>query len=324
MVSIFKRIENPIKGLFPIEKVALLYLLFTLILIFLMREALHTEPEMLFFRLHVVAITAALWAVYRLYPCRATVFLRVAAQILFLAEWYPDTYEFNRCFNNLDHVVCGWEQTLFGCQPSLLLSQVISWKVVSELLDMGYASFYPVIAVTVLYYFFCCEEHFQRATYVITAVFLLYFIVFIFVPVAGPTFYFCAVGVDVIEQGVFPSIGNYFALHNDLALDSLPTPGWEGGWMWKMVELAKNLGERPTAAFPSSHVGITTACMLLLWQSGNKKVFWGVFPFAFLMFFSTVYIQAHYAIDAMVGLLSGFVMYALVWWAYRFFKIKGE
>ena len=34
-----------------------------------------------------------------------------------------------------------------------------------------------------------------------------------------------------------------------------------GGW-W-LGKTRKNAGERPTAAFPSSHVGVSTICMLL-------------------------------------------------------------
>ena len=79
--------------------------------------------------------------------------------------------------------------------------------------------------------------------------------------------------------------------------------------MWKAVEIAKWAGERPTAAFPSSHVGVTTVCMFLLFRSGNRKVFLWILPLAVLMFFATVYIQAHYAIDAIAGLVSGTLLF---------------
>ena len=76
-----------------------------------------------------------------------------------------------------------------------------------------------------------------------------------------------------------------------------------------MVEGAKQAGERPTAAFPSSHVGITTVLVLLAWHTGNRKFFWLLVPFFTLMFFATVYIQAHYAIDAIAGLFTGALFY---------------
>ncbi len=320
MASIFSRSSKPVKGLLPVEAVVAGYLVLTLAVMFFLRNELANGQEMLLLRARVAVVTVVMWALYRLYPCAALVLARVLVQVLFLADWYPDTYEFNRCFVNFDHVVCGWEQRLFGCQPSLLLSTWLPYKAVSELLDLGYASYYPIIVFTILFYFCCRRKLFQRAAFVVMGSFLLLYVVFIFFPVAGPTFYFRAVGVDVIEQGVFPSIGHYFSSHNDLAADCLPTPGWQQGLMWKAVETAKWAGERPTAAFPSSHIGVTTVCMLLLWRSGNRRVFWTVFPLSALMFFATVYIQAHYAVDAIAGLAAGFALYFLLWFCSQDFR----
>ncbi len=311
MRSILQRTDCAQRGLFPVEKAVLVYVALTLIMMLFLRERLYNAPQMLLLRAEVLLTMAVLYVVYRLYPCALTVFLRIGAQLTFLVAWYPDTYEFNRCLPNLDHLFCAAEQSLFGCQPSLVLSRVLPSPVVSELLDMSYASFYPIIAVTVLFYFFCRRVAFQHATYIITATFLLYFLVFDLLPVVGPTFYFRAVGVDVVEQGIFPSIGHYFGTHCDLAADSLPSPGWHKGVMWQLVEMAKHSAERPTAAFPSSHIGMATVCLILLWRTGSKRVFWYVFPFAFLMLFATIYIQAHYAIDVVAGLLSGLLFYCL-------------
>ncbi len=314
--------KKPVKGLLPVEIAVLCYLLFTLVVMFFLREDLRNPEDMLLFRMRVVIVMAVMWGLYRLVPCPAVMFFRVAAQILFLADWYPDTYEFNSCFPNLDHVFCAAEQTLFGCQPSLVLPRIMPWKVLSELLDMGYASYYPIIGFTVIFYFLCRRVQFQRAVFVIMSSFLLLYVVFIFLPVTGPTFYFRAVGVDVIEQGVYPSIGTYFAGHSDLAVDCLPTPGWQDGLMWKLVEIAKWAGERPTAAFPSSHIGVTAVCLLLLWRSGNRRAFFWVLPFSVLMFFATVYIQAHYGIDALAGLLAGILLYVVLWNVSARFKTK--
>ena len=66
------------------------------------------------------------------------------------------------------------------------------------------------------------------------------------------------------------------------------------------------------AAFPSSHVGVTFVVMLLAWHFKLRKLFWALLPFAVLMFFSTVYIFAHYAIDALAGLLSGLLCWILL------------
>ncbi len=301
--------KKPVKGLIPLEWAVLCYLAITALLMLVMYTRLHNPGEMVSLRLRVVVLMAVMWGVYRLVPCRMTMLVRVAVQIYLLADWYPDTYEFNRCFQNLDHLFCGWEQHLFGCQPSIEFSKLLPWGIVSEPLDLGYVSYYPIIVFTAMFYFIYRHQEFDRTVFIIMASFFAYYIIFIFIPVAGPTFYFRAVGLDLINQGVFPSLGNYFETHSDLSMDCLPSPGWQHGPMWKAVEIAKWAGERPTAAFPSSHVGVTTVCLFLLFRSGNRKAFLWVLPLAVLMFFATVYIQAHYAIDAIVGLLSGTLLY---------------
>lgn len=312
------RIDNKgRKGLVPLELAVLAYMLFTTILICIMFTRLHAPAEMLMFRARVVVVMLAMWGLYRLMPCRLMMFLRIALQMVFLADWYPDTYEFNRCFENLDHIFCDLEQTVFGCQPSLEFSRLMPWGFISEPLDLGYVSYYPIIVFTTLFYFLYREQNFQKAVFVIMGSFFMYYVIFIFLPVAGPTFYFKAVGVDIIEQGVFPSIGHYFEMHSDLADDCLPSPGWQDGLMWYLVEVAKWAGERPTAAFPSSHVGVTTVCMWLLWYTRNRRVFFSVLPLAVLMFFATFYIQAHYAIDAVAGLLSGTLFFFVLYFGYN-------
>jgi PAP2 superfamily domain protein len=49
--------------------------------------------------------------------------------------------------------------------------------------------------------------------------------------------------------------------------------------------------------------------MLLAWRTGNRRLFYILLPFFVLMFFSTVYIMAHYAIDAIAGLITGVLLY---------------
>ena len=52
--------------------------------------------------------------------------------------------------------------------------------------------------------------------------------------------------------------------------------------------------------------------MILAWKSHNKTLFFTLLPFALLIFFATVYIRAHYAIDVIAGLIAGIVLY-LFW-----------
>jgi membrane-associated phospholipid phosphatase len=180
--------------------------------------------------------------------------------------------------------------------------------VFSELMHLGYASYYPLIALVTLYYFFYRYQEFSRATFIILASFFIYYVVFILLPVAGPQYYYLAAGVDQIAQGHFPSIGDYFATHDD----SLPIPGWKDGFFYQCVASAHAAGERPTAAFPSSHVGITTILLFLAWHARNRKLLYTLLPFYVLMCFATVYIQAHYAVDVIGGWISAALIYVVL------------
>ena len=300
--------KKPRKGLLAAEWVVMAYLLLTTVIILFCYTDVVNPKAMLWGRARVVAMTAALWFVYRLWPCRLTLLLRVLVQLALLSWWYPDTYEINRMFPNLDHLFAAWEQNLFGFQPALLFSQAIPSHIFSELMDLGYASYYPMIALVLLVYFFTCYKEFPRAAYIVLGAFFLYYVIFIFVPVVGPTFYYNAVGVDQIAKGVFPDLGLYFNNHQDC----LPSPGDANGVFYHLVESAKEAGERPTAAFPSSHVGCSTVLMLLAWHSKKRWLLWVLLPLFVLLCFATVYIQAHYAIDAIAGLITGVLIYFLL------------
>lgn len=299
--------QHPRKGLFPFEWVIIIYLLITLAYTLFAYTKLPNPQSMIEMRLRVLAMTLLLWGVYRLAPCRLTEFLRVVPQMALLGIWYPDTYEINRILPNLDHYFASADQWLFGMQPALEFAKAFPSHIISELMDMGYSMYYLLIGSVALFYFFCRHEDFQRCVFIIMGSFFTFYVLFDILPVVGPTFYYKAVGVEQIIKGVFPMLGDYFNTHTDC----LPSPGWREGFFYNFVEAAKEAGERPTAAFPSSHVGIATVCMLLILRTRNK-VFLGVAGFIYVFLcMATVYIQAHYAVDAIAGFFVGLAFYGL-------------
>ena len=300
----------------------LVYWVLTTLIIIVCYSKVQNPEAMIWGRVRILFTTAALYAVYRMLPCRLTRLARIGVQMAFLSWWYPDTYELNRMLPNLDHIFATWEQQLFGCQPALIFPQLFSHVggdlqsptslvsiIFSELMDLGYASYYPMIAAVVVFYFFCRYKEFQRAAFIVLASFFIYYVVFILVPVTGPTFYYQAVGLEDIAQGIFPHLGDYFNHHQEC----LPSPGYTDGFFYHLVEDAKAAGERPTAAFPSSHVGVSTILMLLAWHSGNRRLLYILLPFFVLLCCATVYIQAHYAIDALAGLISGVIIFYILY-----------
>lgn len=306
--NLFAIEKNPRRGLLALEWVVVAYLVLTLLAVFFTYTKAANPDAMIWGRVRIAVITIALWAVYRMIPCRFTRFMRISVQLALLSWWYPDTYELNRMLPNLDHVFARWEQELFGFQPALVFAKSMPWPVFSELMDMGYAAYYPMIFAVVLFYFLFRYAEFERASFVVLASFFIYYVIFVLVPVTGPTFYYKAAGMENIAAGVFPDVKDYF----NYCQDCLPSPGYVKGFFYGLVEDAKAAGERPTAAFPSSHVGISTVLMLLVWHTRNRRFFYVLLPFYVLLCFATVYIQAHYAVDAIAGLVSGVVLYAVL------------
>ena len=259
-------------------------------------------------RLEVVLLIIAMWMLYCWRPCKLTRLLRVLALMITLSWFYPDTYEVNRVLPNLDHLFAGWEQQLFGCQPALLFSQVCPWDWFSELMCLGYVSYFPLMVTILFYYFFRRYKEFGMASYVLISSFFVYYTIFVILPVTGPQFYYLAVGTDKIAAGIFPNLTDWFLTHSE----RMASPGWSDGFFHHLLDITHDAGERPTAAFPSSHGGVTTVIMLLAAHTRSKGLFFSMLPFFILMCFSTVYIYAHYVIDAIAGFLTGIVIYVVL------------
>ena len=305
---LFEIEKKPRKGLLAAEWVIMGYMVLTLLFMLFTWTKLSNPEPMLWGRFHFVAMTVALWGVYRIAPCRFTLFCRVGLQLALLSWWYPDTFDLNRILPNFDPAFASLEQSLFGCQPALLFSQQWSHPVFSELMYLGYSSYFLLIAIVTLYYFFQRYQKFKRTSFVILSSFFVYYVIFVLLPVTGPQYYYMAAGLDNIAQGVFPPVGDYFLTHDEM----MEMPGWKDGFFYQFMEHAHAAGERPTAAFPSSHVGVTFILLLLAWRSRSWRLTLLVLPFFLLMCLATVYIRAHYAIDVIAGIVSGFLFYIIL------------
>lgn len=310
-LDIFKRIDTQ-KGLFAVEKISLIYNALTSIIILFIYPELNHPGQMLWERALIVVMTFVLMYLYRLAPCKFSAFVRIAVQMSLLSYWYPDTYEFNRLLPNLDHIFARAEQFIFSCQPAVEFSNCAPSMWLSESFNLGYFAYYPMILVVCTWYCLFHFELFEKVSFVLVTSFFIYYYFYIIVPVAGPQFYFPAIGMENVDAGIFPAIGDYFNHHIEL----LPGPGYEHGFFYQIVEESQEVGERPTAAFPSSHVGISTILMIMAYR-GNKKLFLCLLPFYLLLCCATVYIQAHYLIDAIAGFISAFGVYYVATLLYK-------
>lgn len=307
-------------GLLGIEKLTIIYTLFTAVVAIIFSGEMPNLAGMLTGRAGILLGLAALVLIYKRYASRLTLFLRIAYQLALLAYWYPDTYLFCHVFPNLDNVFAAVEQTVFGCQPALLFSENFNGIFWSEIFNLGYFSYYPMIFFVVLWTFFKHYKYFEKTTFIIICSFFIYYLIFLFLPVAGPQYYFQAVGIDDIRNGIFPAVEYYFRYHTEM-LPKVQT----GGLFQHLVELAQKGGECPTAAFPSSHVGISTILLILTYKVKPKAVR-GLLPFYLLLCFSTVYIQAHYLVDVLAGLVTAPIVYKVshkIYYTHTFHRKRG-
>ncbi len=304
-IKFLQREERRYK-LLAVEKINILYNLLTTLFIIVLYSSLNDPQKMLTDRFFILLLTFVPIYIYTRYPSPATRFLRIAGQLSLLSYWYPDTFEFNRIFTNLDHIFAQFDLSLFGCQPALMFEQVFSSFWVREAFNLGYFAYYPMIASIVFYYFFARNKEVERCTFILVGSFYIFYIIYMFLPVAGPQFYFPVIDPALVAGGPYPEIGDYFNLHPEISI----AQSGKGGLFTHLVGMAQASGERPTAAFPSSHIGISTVIIILAWRA-RKWLFLTLLPFYLLLCCATVYIKAHYLVDAFAGVATGVLFYML-------------
>ncbi len=304
----------------PTEKFTFLYILITSILILFFKSDKHEVAVLLEYRVMIVlgiCFFALIDSYKRIWILR---FLRYVYLAVLLSYWYPETFDINKTLPNLDFLLADFEQLIFGCQPALLFDGYFHQQWFSEIMNMGYLSYYPLIVITGLYFYFKDSTYFKVFFFSIIFSFYLFYLVYSVLPTVGPQYYFIANGMADVEKGIFHHIGNYF-LNNNVVIGHPAN----NGFFQNLVETTQLVGERPTAAFPSSHVGISTLIMIHIFKKRYFKVFTFISPIYLALLLSTVYIKAHYVIDVFAGLMTAFLFYYLSVWVYRqLFILKPE
>jgi membrane-associated phospholipid phosphatase len=266
-----------IKKCYPVEQITFYYALFTAIYMLVLPGM---TGDRLLPLLSVRLIMLSALFILRWMDTQRSSLLAVIRQILplaFVVYWYPETYYIDSCcFPNLDGFFMHADEVLFGGQPSLAFSRAIPWLWFNELMNFAYLSFYFIIILTVWISYKTESAKGAKAAFVLLFSFLFYYLLFIIFPVMGPQFYFPA-----------------------------PDNSTPDSWPFRAaMRFLQDCGEKPTGAFPSSHVGITVICLVLLYVQKIRKLFWSLLPLAVLLILSTVYIKAHYLIDVAAGLLT--------------------
>ena len=275
--------------LLPVEIATLAYILISAIYLAVFIGRLETPVVHFGIRIIVVILTLLLAILHSFGRNQVIGFIRCFLPFVLLSYWYPETYYFNNfIFDNLDHQFVKADQLLFACQPSIEFSKRMPWPWFSELMYFGYFSYYFIFFGTAFWCYFFSKELVNKAVFFFVCSFYLFYIVFAILPVTGPQFY-------------FPP-----------PLNEVP----DGYLFSKIMRFLQAVGERPTGAFPSSHIGISFTVLIFVAQHIRVLLKY-VLPLFLILVMSTVYIKAHYFVDVLGGLAAVAITYPIVKRIYR-------
>lgn len=294
------QVVSLVKVLQPSEIIFILYILLTGIYIVLFRNNLHNYYEHLLIRLAFVTAVVINYFSEKKYPYQAIGFFRqffpIAASGLY---FYTETGFMNTMIfpHHLDPYLIQLEYSLFGCMPSDIFCVKFPHKWFNELLNFGYFSYFFIILIPLFVTHFIKKKITHEATFIALFSLLAFYLFFIVFPTAGPQFHY-----------------------PDLTFMQNHIPD---AYIFRfLVKQIQNFGETTTGAFPSSHVGVTLT-MLYVTYKFSRKAFYIILPISILLFFSTVYIRAHYFVDVIGGVIFGVIFIILANLAFQFIsKIK--
>lgn len=264
------------------DKLTFVYAFVTLIFILFNYNKVQNPLSMIGFRGIVIVIGIFLAYYRRFNKNKILELIHISFPVLLLGYWYGETGYMNLIFypQPIDATFIHIDEILFNTQPSQEFSKLLPQAWFSELMNFAYFSYYALTFLTIYVIYFKSKEKVEKTIFLILCSFYIYYIVFIIFPVVGPQFF----------------------LPKDLT--TIP----DGYIFREAVRLAQHLGETPTGAFPSSHVGMTMIFLIIAFKHIKK-----LFPYMLIIFIllclSTVYIKAHYVIDVIGGFISAPIIY---------------
>jgi len=233
-------------------------------------------------------------------------FLRHFYPVLIYLWFFCETGWLNRMFcpGYLDPAAIRRDQALFGCQPSILFMEKLPWLAVSELFYAAYFSYYLMIVGVGLALFLRSRRQFFHYLSVVSFLFYVCYLIYIFLPIIGPRLFMGPVGGYTLPDEVWR-----LAPVHDYPL------AVQRGVFFKIMGWIYRIFEAPGSALPSSHVAVAwcTVCFSFRYL---KPIRYAHFVLAFLLTLSTIYCRYHYCVDVLAGLLAFALLVPLGNWLY--------
>jgi len=240
-------------------------------------------------------------------------FLRHFYPVLLYTPFFCETGSLNRLFftDYLDPKVARWEQFLFGCQPSVLFMQKVPWLPVSELFYAAYFSYYIMIAGIGLTLFLRNRQQFFHYLSVVSFLFYVCYLIYIFLPVIGPRAFFHQVEGYALPDKI-----------QQLAVTDAYPDAVQAGVFFRLMKWLYRVFEAPGAALPSSHVAVAL-CTVFFSFRYLRRIRYAHLAVASLLCLSTVYCRYHYVVDVLTGLVAAAVLVPMGNWLYFKFRKPG-
>ncbi len=225
-------------------------------------------------------------------PMKAWVprFFRFFYPQAFLFSWFGESIILSQMVaggTSHDAAIAALDRLIFGFDPAIVFHKALNGPLWTEIFFSGYFSYYPLIILGWWILFFRKKDgEAIRSLFIVTASFGLLLAWYVFFPVQGPKYFF-----PELHSSWYSNFKGYFFT-----------------WFMKGAFSGMNLAG---AAFPSSHVAIATVAIIL--NAKHNRFILPVFvPLTLLLFASTVFLYAHYAVDVLAGVAAGLLLYAVM------------
>lgn len=235
-------------------------------------------------------------------------FVRHFYAVLLYTGFYRETGELNQMFHSgyIDACFVRLDAWLFGFQPSIKLMEWLPYQAVSEILYAAYFSYYLMITGVGLALFVRERRQFYHYVSVVSFIFYVCYLIYIFMPVMGPRLFYRdfngpGLPAELIPPGLTPVPANI-----------------QAGWFYQVMKWIYQVFEAPGAAFPSSHVAIALTTVYFSFAY-LRPIRWPHLVIAVLLCISTVYCRYHYVVDVFAGILTAIILIPLGNRLYRHF-----
>lgn len=240
-------------------------------------------------------------------------FLRHFYPVLLYTGFYRETGALNQMLYTgyVDPTFYRLDEMIFGFAPAFKFMEAFPQTWISELFYFSYFSYYLMIAGVGLALFLRNRRQFYHYVSVVSFVFYLCYLIYVFLPVVGPRIYYRELVEFDLPPDVVPAVVPEFPASVQI------------GPFYKIMAVIYHRFESPGAAFPSSHVAIALVTVYFSFLY-LRKIRWVHLVLAILLCLSTVYGRYHYAVDVPAGALMALLGVPLANWLYRRFSETGS